>query len=145
MNDRAILLVEDSQDDVVLMLRALRENNITNKVTVINDGEEALDYLAAKGRYADRDVSDLPQVILLDLKLPKLDGLDVLKQIRAIEQTRCVPVVVLTSSKEVVDLQASYRLGANSYIQKPLDFARFIQAVRDIAVYWLDWNETLPA
>lgn len=144
MKNRAILLVEDSQDDVALMLRALKENHITNKITVVKDGEEALDYLAAQGNYAGRDINDLPQLILLDLKLPKLDGLDVLKQIRAVEQTRYVPVVILTSSKESVDLKAGYQLGANSYIQKPLDFSRFIEAVREIAVYWLNWNEISP-
>jgi two-component system response regulator len=143
-NNKAILLVENSWDDVELMLRALHKNNITNRVNIVKDGEEALDYLAAQGNYAGRDINDLPQIILLDLKLPKLDGLEVLKQIRAAELTRYTPVVVLTSSKEACDLKASYRLGANSYIQKPLDFSRFTEAVREIAVYWLNWNEIAP-
>ncbi|MGZ4960566.1 MAG: response regulator [Methylomonas sp.] len=142
--DKAILLVEDSMDDVTLMLRALQANNITNPVQVFNDGEEALDYLLACGNYANRDIHDIPWVILLDLKLPKLDGLEVLKQIRAIETTRYTPVVVLTSSKEASDLKASYELGANSYIQKPLDFSNFIEAVRGISTYWLNWNEAAP-
>lgn len=144
MNNKVILLVEDSQDDVALMLRALRENKITNKIVVVNDGEEALDYLSCNGKYAGRNVVERPSIILLDLKLPKMDGLEVLKEIREAELTRYTPVVVLTSSKEIGDLNACYRLGANSYIQKPLDFSSFIQAVREIAVYWLNWNEVIP-
>ncbi|HBA66321.1 MAG TPA: two-component system response regulator [Methylococcaceae bacterium] len=142
MSDKVILLVEDNEDGVTLMLRALQDNNITNKIEVVRDGEEALDYLFARGKHSERDSRLLPRIILLDLKLPKLDGLEVLKQIRGIDQTRLTPVVILTSSKESCDLEASYRLGANSYIQKPLDFARFVEAVREIAGYWLNWNET---
>ncbi|GAB4256272.1 MAG: response regulator [Methylomicrobium sp.] len=142
MSDQVILLVEDNEDDVTLMLRALSDNQITNKIEVVRDGEEALDYLFARGIHSGRDRHALPRIILLDLKLPKLDGLEVLKQIRNDAQTRLTPVVVLTSSKESRDLETSYRLGANSYIQKPLDFSRFVEAVREIAVYWLRWNET---
>jgi two-component system response regulator len=143
MSDKTILLVEDNPDDEKLTLRALTKNNLT-KVVVARDGVEALDYLFATGAYAGRDVSAAPTVVLLDLKLPKLDGLGVLRRLRADERTKRLPVVVLTSSKEEQDLMSSYNLGANSYIRKPVDFTRFIEAVRQLGVYWLELNEPAP-
>jgi len=144
MNSKHILLVEDNPSDVQLTKRALEQNQITNKLVVAEDGREALDYLFATGQYAGRDVRDLPSVILLDLKLPKIDGLGVLKEIRANAQTRLLPVVVLTSSDQEQDLIASYNLGANSYIRKPVDFHQFTEAVRNLGMYWLLLNEPPP-
>jgi two-component system response regulator len=144
MSDKMILLVEDNPDDEKLTLRALTKNNLS-KVVVVRDGVEALDYLFATGAYAGRDVSELPTVVLLDLKLPKLDGLGVLGRLRADERTKRLPVVVLTSSKEEQDLMGSYNLGANSYIRKPVDFTKFIEAVRQLGVYWLELNEPAPS
>ncbi len=142
MKERIILLVEDNPDDELLMLRALTKNNIANDVTVTRDGVEALDYLFSTGEYAGRDSSDMPQLILLDLKLPKIDGLEVLKRIRADERTKLIPVVVLTTSGEQKDIVSSYDLGANSYVQKPVDFNEFIEATRQLGLYWLVINKT---
>jgi two-component system, response regulator len=144
MDDKVILLVEDNPDDVELTLRALKQNNILNKVIIARDGEEALDYLMGTGMHADRNVKDLPVVTLLDLKLPKIDGLAVLKRIRENEITRLLPVVILTSSIEEKDLVDGYQLGANSYIRKPVDFQEFIEAVRLLGLYWLIWNKPAP-
>ena len=141
---RILLVVEDNPSDVKLTKRALEQNHITNDLIVTEDGGEALDYLFATGRYADRDVRDLPAVVLLDLKLPRIDGLEVLKQIRANEFTRLLPVVILTSSSQEEDMIASYNLGANSYIRKPVDFKQFTEAVRTLGMYWLLLNEPPP-
>ena len=140
-----ILLVEDNADDEVLTLRALKKNNIGNEVAVARDGVEALDYLFGTGAYEGRDLTSMPNLILLDLKLPKLDGLEVLKRLRADERTRLLPVVILTSSKEEQDRIAGYGLGANSYVRKPVDFNQFIEAVRQLGLYWLVLNEPPPA
>ena len=140
MDNRAILLIEDNPDDEALTLRALQKNNILNKVVVARDGAEALDYLFCRGSYAERDPQDLPELVLLDLKLPKVDGLEVLKQLRAAQETRRLPVVILTSSNEQRDIVAGYDLGANSYIRKPVDFTQFTEAVRQLGVYWLVLN-----
>jgi two-component system response regulator len=145
MDNKVILLVEDNPDDEALTLRALRKNNIQNEVVVAHDGVEALDYLFGTGAYEGRDVGVLPSVTLLDLKLPKIDGLEVLKRVRANERTQVLPIVILTSSKEEQDLINGYRLGANSYIRKPVDFAQFIEAVRQLGLYWLLLNESAPA
>lgn len=142
--DRVILLVEDNADDEALALRALRMNHILNEVVVARDGAEALDYLFGTGAYAGRDLSLAPQLVLLDLKLPKVGGLEVLKRIRAEERTRLQPVVILTSSTEEQDLVGGYGLGANSYIRKPVDFSQFSEAVRQIGLYWLVLNEAPP-
>ena len=144
MNDKSILLVEDNPDDEELTLRALKKNNILNEVTVVRDGAQALDYLFCQGAYAGRDASRHPAVTLLDLKLPKVEGLEVLKRLRADQRTRLLPVVILTSSKEEQDLVNGYRLGANSYIRKPVDFTKFMEAVRQLGLYWLVLNEPPP-
>lgn len=141
---KTILLVEDNPDDEALTLRALKRNNILNDVIVARDGAEALDYLFAEGQYADRDSSRLPEVILLDLKLPKVDGLEVLKRIRANQRTKRLAVVILTSSNEESDIIAGYDLGANSYIRKPVDFNQFMEAVRQLGLYWLVLNVSPP-
>lgn len=137
MHQKTILLVEDNPDDEVLTLRALRKNNITNEVTVVRDGQQALDYFFGEGA-ATRPA---PTVVLLDLKLPKFDGLEVLRRIRADPRTCLQPVVILTSSKEEQDLANGYRLGTNSYIRKPVDFDQFVEAVRQLGLYWLVLNE----
>jgi two-component system, response regulator len=142
MRNKTILLVEDNPDDELLTLRALKKNNGFNKVVVARDGAEALNYLFGEGAYAGRDTSDVPQLVLLDLKLPKVDGLEVLRRLRADERTRLLPVVILTSSREQQDLVDGYGYGANSYVRKPVDFARFVEAVRQLGVYWLLLNET---
>lgn len=144
MKAKIILLVEDNPDDEALTIRAFRKNNITNEVVVARDGVEALDYLFGAGKYEGRDTSDLPQVVLLDLKLPKMDGLEVLRRIRADDRTRYQPVVILTSSKEDQDLISGYRLGANSYVRKPVNFEEFIEAARQLGLYWLLINERPP-
>ena len=141
MNEKAILLVEDNRDDEALTLRALRKNNIMNEVVVARDGAEALDYLFGMNRYAGRDITDWPSVVLLDLKLPKITGLEVLKKIRIDERTRSMAVVVLTSSKQEEDVAESYGLGVNSYVRKPVEFAKLFEAVRQIGLYWLLLNE----
>ena len=142
---KIILLVEDNPDDEVLTRRALRKNNIGNELVVARDGEEALDYLFGTGLYEGLDLGVMPQVVLLDLKLPKVDGLEVLRRMRADERTRLLPVVILTSSREQQDLADGYGYGANSYIRKPVDFAQFIEAVRQLGLYWLVLNETPQA
>ncbi|MBN2462029.1 MAG: response regulator [Dehalococcoidia bacterium] len=144
MEQRFILLVEDNPDDIELTLRALKKHNIQNEVVVTRDGAEALDYLFATGAYASRDTTTVPAVILLDLKLPKIDGLEVLRRIRDDERTRFFPVVILTSSKEEQDLINGYKLGVNSYIRKPVDFIQFSEAVRQLGLYWLILNEPPP-
>jgi two-component system response regulator len=141
LTERPILLVEDNPDDEALTLRAFSKNNIPNPVVVARDGVEALDYLFATGSHEGRNTAQMPAVVLLDLKLPRIDGLEVLKRIRADERTALLPVVVLTTSKEQRDISEAYRLGANSYIRKPVDFERFIQAVGQLGVYWLSLNE----
>lgn len=141
MNNKIILMVEDNRDDVDLTLRALQKNHIANQVVVARDGAEALDYLFGRGAYQGRDPCDTPQVILLDLNLPKVGGLEVLRRLRADERTRLAPVVILTSSKEEQDMLQSYTLGANSYVRKPIDFVQFSDAVRQLGLYWLLLNE----
>jgi two-component system response regulator len=137
---KVILLVEDNPDDEALTLRALKKNNIPNQVVVARDGVEALDYLFGTGAYTGRDTRHQPQIVLLDLKLPRLDGLEVLRQMRADARTRLQPVVILTTSNEERDVTSSYRLGANSYIRKPVDFDQFMEAVRNLGRYWLVLN-----
>jgi two-component system response regulator len=144
MPGKIILLVEDNPDDEALTLRAFGKNKIKNEVVVARDGAEALDYLFATGIHDGRDVMDLPQVVLLDLKLPKVDGLEVLRRIRADERTRLLPVVILTSSKEERDVIEGYRLGANSYVHKPVNFDEFVDAARQLGLYWLLLNEPPP-
>lgn len=143
--ERTILLVEDNPVDEELTLRALKKSNVLNPVVVARDGVEALDFLFARGAHAGRAAEALPQVVLLDLKLPKVDGIEVLRQLRADERTRLLPVVVLTSSLEEQDLVHSYALGANSYVRKPVDFAQFVEAVRQLGLYWLVLNQIAPA
>ena len=145
MRDKVILLVEDNPDDELLTLRALRKNNVFNKVVVARDGVEALDYLFGTGEYAGRDTSVMPQLVLLDLKLPKIDGLEVLRRLRADERTRLLPVVILTSSREQQDMLDGYGLGANSYVRKPVNFEQFVQAIEQLKLYWLILNEAPPA
>jgi CheY-like chemotaxis protein len=145
MVNKMIMLVEDNPDDEALTLRALRKNNIQNEVVVARDGVEALDYLFGTGVYAERDTRLKPMVILLDLKLPKIDGLEVLRRLRADARTQFIPVVVLTSSKEEQDLIHSYSFGCNSYIRKPVDFVQFVEAVRHLGLYWLVLNEAPSA
>jgi CheY-like chemotaxis protein len=143
--NNTILLVEDDADDEALTVRALHKHNIANEIVVARDGVEALDYLFGTGAHAGRDLRQQPQVILLDLKLPRLDGLEVLRRLRADPRTRLLPVVILTSSKEEEDRTKSYTLGANSYVRKPVDFNQFSEAVRQLGLYWLLLNETPPS
>ena len=144
MISKTILLVEDNLDDVELTLRALKKNNIKNEVTVAYDGAEALDYLFGTGKYSGRDLTMMPTVILLDLKLPRIDGLEVLRRIRANELSKLLPVVILTSSKEEQDIVNGYRLGVNSYVRKPVNFNQFAEAVSHLGLYWLLVNESPP-
>lgn len=141
MGNQLILIVEDNPDDELLILRALKKNNIANEVIVAHDGVEALDFLFGTGDYATRDLTIMPQVIILDLKLPKIDGLELLKRIRANELTKYIPVVIMTTSAEQKDIVDSYNLGANSYIQKPVDFSEFMQATQQLGLYWLVINK----
>jgi two-component system, response regulator len=145
VEEKIILLVEDNADDERLTLRALKKNSISNEVVVARDGAEALDYLFGTGAYAGRNLSVMPQVVLLDLKLPKVDGLEVLRRLRADDRTRLLPIVILTSSNEEADRISGYGLGANSYVRKPVDFNQFIEAARTLGLYWLVLNEPPPA
>jgi two-component system, response regulator len=144
MAQKVILLVEDNPDDAELTRRALKSNNISNDVVVARDGVEALDYVFGTGKYAGRSVLEVPAITLLDLKLPKLDGLEVLRRIRADERTKFMPIVILTSSKEDQDLISGYRLGCNSYVRKPVDFDEFLVAAKQLGLYWLLLNEAPP-
>jgi CheY-like chemotaxis protein len=143
--DKVILLVEDNPDDEALAIRALKRHHVGNEIIVAHDGVEALDYLFGKGLYEGRDVSLKPSVVLLDLKLPRIDGLEVLRQVREDDRTRLLPVVVLTTSSEEQDLLDSYSLGCNSYIRKPVDFIQFSEAIRQLGMYWLLMNEAPPS
>lgn len=145
MEEKIILLVEDNPDDVKLTERALNKAHVLNKLVVAKDGAEALDYLFGTGNWADRDLSTMPQVVLLDLKLPKIDGLEVLRRIRADRRTKLLPVVILTSSKEEKDIISGYAMGANSYIRKPVNFNQFADSVRQLGLYWLILNEPPPS
>ena len=144
LNALEILLVEDNPNDAELALRALKKHNLANKVHWVKDGAEALDFLFAKGPFKERDAAPNPKVVLLDLKLPKVDGLEVLRQVRANEKTKLIPVVVLTSSKEEQDVVESYRLGVNSYIVKPVNFEKFLKTVSELGLYWILFNEPPP-
>ncbi|MCL5736255.1 MAG: response regulator [Actinobacteria bacterium] len=144
MNKKIVLLVEDNPDDVDLTLRAFKKNNIANDVMVVDDGPEALDFLFCEGEFADRDPTDVPQVVLLDLKLPRLNGLEVLRRIREDARTCLLPVVILTSSKQEDDVANGYRLGCNSYLRKPVDFVAFNEAIKELGLYWLVLNEPPP-
>lgn len=144
MHTNQVLLVENNPDDVELTLRAFKNNNVVNDIIVVGDGAEALDYLFGTGDYASRDTGIIPALILLDLKLPKIDGMQVLKRIREDERTRQVPVVIFSSSRDEKDIAESYRLGVNSYVCKPVVFDRFMEAVQELAVYWLLHNEPVP-
>jgi len=141
-DNKTILLVEDNPDDIELTRMALKREKILNTLYVVRDGQEALDWLFGEGEYAERDTSDKPMLILLDLRLPKLEGLEVLKKLKANQETKLLPVVILTSSREEEDIIRSYELGANSYIRKPVDFKQFSSAVRDLGLYWLVLNES---
>jgi two-component system, response regulator len=145
MDSKTILLVEDNADDEALTFRALMKNNIGNRLVVARDGAEALDYLFGTGQYSGRDLNFGPQVVLLDLNLPKVSGLEVLRQLRANERTKLLPVVILTSSNEEQDLLRGYDCGANSYVRKPVDFNQFMESVRQLGLYWLILNEQPPA
>ena len=144
MKNSTILLVEDDPDEEALTLRALKKSNIGNEVFVVRDGVEALDFLFCTNKYADRDPDELPQLILLDIKLPKMDGLEVLRRLRADKRTHLLPVIILTSSKEEQDLIQAYRSGANSYVRKPVDFTQFAESIRELGMYWLVLNEAPP-
>jgi two-component system response regulator len=143
--NKVLLLVEDNASDEKLTIRAFNKSNVVNEIVVVRDGEEALDYLFGVGRHDGRDVSDLPAVILLDLKLPRIDGLEVLRRIRADERTKLVPVIILTSSKEDEDRTRGYSLGANAYVRKPVAFSEFTEAIRTLGLFWLVLNEPPPA
>ena len=144
MNNKMILLVEDNARDEALTLRALKKSNIVNEVLVARDGVEALDLLFGTGIHANREMSVMPQLVLLDLKLPKVDGLEVLRRIRANGNTKALPVVVFTSSSEEEDVISSYNLGANSYVRKPVEFEKFLEATKQLGLYWLVLNEVAP-
>ena len=144
IRSRIILLVEDNPNDVKLTMSAFEKSNVSNEIVVVSDGEEAIDYLFATGRHAGRDPKVMPEVVLLDMKLPKIDGLGVLRRLRADERTRRLPIVILTTSKEEKDITSSYNLGANSFVRKPVDFVQFIDAARHLGLYWLVMNEPPP-
>jgi two-component system response regulator len=144
MDNKIILLVEDNPDDEALTLRAIKKNNIGNEVVIARDGAEALEYVFGTGRYSGRDMRVMPAITLLDLKLPKVDGLEVLRRLRTDERTKLLPVIILTSSKEEQDLINGYKLGANSYFRKPVDFGEFVEALRQLGLYWLVLNELPP-
>jgi two-component system response regulator len=144
MEEKIILLVEDNPDDVELTLRAFKKNNILNPMIIAKDGAEALDVLFGTGTYAGRELKNMPVVILLDLKLPKIDGMEVLKRIRQDNRTKLIPVVILTSSAEPKDLVNGYSLGANGYVRKPVEFSQFVEAMKDLGLFWLLWNEPPP-
>ncbi len=143
MNNKTILLVEDNPDDELLTIRALKQNSIGNEIVVARDGVEALDYLMGTGEFEERNINDVPELILLDLKLPKINGLEVLKRLRSEPHSKYIPVVVLTSSSEEQDIISSYDLGANSFVQKPVNFDEFIQATKQLGLYWLIINRTV--
>lgn len=142
MKQGTIVIVEDNPDDEALMLRAFKQHKLTNEIVALRDGVEAIEYLLGTGAYEGRDTTLMPQVVLLDLKLPKLNGLDVLKRLRADPRTKIVPIVVLTTSKEEGDMITSYNLGANSYVVKPVDFTKFVESVKQLGLYWLLLNQT---
>ncbi len=142
MKQGTIVIVEDNPDDEALILRAFKQHKLTNEIVVLRDGVQAIEYLLGTGAYAGRDTTLMPQIILLDLKLPKLNGLDVLKRLRADPHTKIIPIVVLTTSKEEGDMIASYNLGANSYVVKPVDFTKFVESVKQLGLYWLLLNQT---
>ena len=144
MNEVEILLVEDNPQDLEMTLRALRKNNVANSITSVTDGEAALDFLFARGKYAGRSIDHPPRVVFLDLKLPKVDGIDVLKQIKSDERTKRIPVVVVTSSAEERDRVNSYRLGVNSYVVKPIEFESFVKTIADLGFYWMAINKSAP-
>ncbi len=144
MSDKLIMVVEDNPDDEELTLRALRQGKVANDIVVTRDGSEALEFMFGTGKYAGRDLSRMPAVILLDLKLPKLSGLEVLQRLRADERTRLIPIVVLTSSSEDEDMLRSYESGANSYVRKPIEFSAFASAVGQLGVYWMLLNQPVP-
>jgi two-component system response regulator len=144
MNGKSILVVEDNPDDEELTLRALRKGNLVNEIVVVRDGREVLDFIFGTGQYEGRDLSRMPTVVLLDLKLPRLNGLQVLEALRADPRTRLMPVVVLTSSNEEEDMLRSYELGANSYVRKPVEFGAFINAVSQLGLYWMIFNQPAP-
>jgi two-component system response regulator len=144
MTSKIILLVEDNPKDEALTIRAFKKNGIANEIVVARDGVEALDYLFAMGRFIDRIVAEAPALTLLDLNLPKIGGLEVLKRIRADERTKCLPVVILTSSDEETDLMKGYDSGANSYVRKPIEFLQFVAAIQQVGLYWLVLNEPVP-
>ncbi len=141
MNEVEILLVEDNMYDAELTIRALKKNNLANKLVHLEDGQEALDFIFAEGDYSDRKIEDIPKVILLDLKMPKINGIQVLQRIKSDERTKKIPVIVLTSSKEDPDIQECYRLGVNSYVVKPVQFEKFLQAVSELGLYWMLLNQ----
>lgn len=140
-NHVEILLVEDNEDDAALIMRSLKKHNLTNQLVHVNDGAKALDFLFARGPYEGREINDVPKVVLLDLKMPKVDGLQVLREIRADERTRLIPIIIMTSSKEEKDIITSYKLGVNSYIVKPVEFENFAKAVAEVGLYWLMLNQ----
>lgn len=140
-NELEIVIVEDNPNDAELMLRSLKKNRLANNIVILEDGEQALDFIFCRGKYTDRDLSESPKVMFLDLKLPKVGGLEVLKQMKSNEHTRKIPVIVVTSSKEDPDITAAYNLGANSYVVKPIDFDSFVEKINQIGVYWLAVNE----
>lgn len=141
MSNNIILLVEDNPDDVELTLRAFKKSNLKNEIAIARDGVEALDFLFGTGSHAGRDTTEVPQLVMLDLNIPKIDGLEVLQAMRADERTKLIPVVVLTSSREQEDIVKSYRFGANSFVRKPVDFLEFVQAVQQLELYWVVLNE----